>query len=154
MTSIAIYSLSPNDFLSTIPWFLGLIIIPALIAYLSKGKVLYLFSIIISFIFLYNFIFYELNKEKNMTLSVYKDKNNLLFVLKENDKNVSLNNVILPCARFELKHIVERDKRISSFKSTYDSIYACNQEVISTRNSFNGFFLRKNDLQELYYKLK
>ena len=159
-----IANLYPEDFYSLLPWFLGFIFVSSLVAYFSKSKVLYLFSILMFTIMSMKFFSFINDMEHMSKLYIYNNNKNLVFITKRN--NVVINKYIIKIRNIHnlnIKNIIEKDRgSLSSITGStfhYKAITYVDEnkhfkELISTRNLFDNKYISVNNLEQIIYKIK
>lgn len=163
---ILLYSitLKQEDFFNLLVWFLSFIVGFSAIAYFLKQKIMYLLSIIFTFILIIKSINYVIDSNRDSQLNIYVNNNELIFITKRNNEEikkrvVSVDNV----NNLKLDNIIEKDRgglsSVSGSTFHYKAIiYTDNnskqKELISTRNMFDSKFISINDLDNIFKKIK
>ena len=158
---ILLYStiLKQEDFLTPLVWLLSFIIIFSFDAYFFKQKIIYLLSIIFTFILIIKSINYLIDINRKSTLNIYSNDTELIFITKRDDEIIKKQIFnYKDIHNLQLKNIIEKD-RGSTSTFHYKAIIYTNdkseeRELISTRNMFDGKFISVYDLNNIFDKIK
>ena len=154
--------LKPENFYGLIVWLISFIIIPSIIAYLSKNRLLYIFSIIILLITIFKFINYQIDVNRNSKLYIFKNKKELIFIVKRDNKQIKKRTINLKdIHNIKIEHIVEKDRGglspVTGSTFYYTAITFTDKknnkkELISTRNMFDSKFISIDDINNIFNK--
>ena len=163
---ILLYSttLKQEDFFNLLVWFLIFIAGFSAIAYFLKQKIMYLLSIIFTFILIVKSINYVIDSSRDSQLNIYVNNDELIFITKRDSEEIkkrviSINNI----HNLKLDNIIDKDRGgLSSVSGstfhykaiTYTNNKSQHKELISTRNMFDSKFISINDLDNIFTKIK
>jgi len=153
-------TLQQEDFFNLLVWFLSFIVVFSLLGYLFKTKVLYLASIIFGLVLIIKSINYFIDSNVESQLKVYIDSDNLTIRIYRD--NSELYRQVIKRSKLKniyIKDMIVKDRGglspISGSTAHYKAIvYKDSDELITTRNMYDGKFISVKDLEVLYQKLK
>jgi len=148
--------LKTTDFYNELLWFFSFILVSFILAYFFKQKIFYLLSIIFIFITIFKYINYEINIKNITNLYILNINKKYFIEVIENNNIIYKNQITLNNLNF--KNVILKDRgglsSISGSTIHYSVILNNNKEILSTINSFNGKFISRKSLKELYLTLK
>jgi len=154
-------TLIQEDFYNTLVWHLAFILTPILIASLfSRFKLLYLFSLLMFFIFLFDTYGYLKYKNNVHQLLLYKNNKNVVIEIHvDNQKKYryEYNNINFESLKLDTQTDVSVVGK-GSFRTTSSSISYFDRgniyTLLSTKNRYDSKYILYEDLEKIYEILK